>query len=332
MPIDVHAHYVPQQVLTALQRAGDRYGVHVVAAPGCAACVRFDYGVQVRPFLPGLLQSPQERSERMHAIGIDRQVLSLWCDIFGYRMRGEQAVAWHRLLNDSLAAVCAAHPRDFSWLASGPLPDAAAAARELERAVKQGNAVGAVIAAEVDGANPGDLPLEEYWAAAVELDVPVFIHPAQPVALARTERHALSQVAQYTFDTTLAIGSLIGAGVLDRFPRLRLLLAHGGGLLPWLCGRFDGMHARMDPPQQRWTGAHPPSQYLQRLWYDTIVHDPAALGFLAAKVGVERLVLGSDDPFPPMDRDPLASLRCAQLTPPQIERIAEANPRSLFRL
>ena len=332
MPIDVHAHYVPSGVLATLERAGDRYGVRVVAPPGCAACVRFDYGVQVRPFLPGLLQSPLERSERMHAIGIDRQILSLWCDIFGYRLRGAQAGAWHRLLNDALGAVCASHPRDFSWLASGPLPDAAAAARELEHAVKQGNAVGAVIAAEIDGANPGDCPLDEFWAAAVELDVPVFIHPAQPVALARTERHALSQVAQYTFDTTLAVGSLIGAGVLDRFPRLRILLAHGGGLLPWLTGRFDVMHERMDRTQQGWSGAQPPSAYLQRLWYDTIVHDPAALSFLAAKVGIERLVLGSDDPFPPMDRDPLASLRRAQLSPSQVERIAEANPRHLFRL
>ncbi len=332
MPIDAHAHYVPRPILDALEREGKRYGVEVIAPAGRAPCVRFEYGMQIRPFFEGLLQSPAQRVERMHAIGIDRQILALWCDIFGYRLRGEKASAWHRLMNDALAGVCAAHPQSFSWLASGPLPDAAGAARELERAVRQGNAVGAIIAANVDGINPGDLPLDEFWAAAVELDVPVFIHPTQPVALPRSERHALSQVVQYTFDTTLAIGSLIGSGVLDRHPRLRILLSHGGGQLAWLIGRFDVMYARMDRAQQHWNAAQPPSAYLERLWYDTILHDAAALRYLAQKVDVGRMVLGSDDPFPPMDKDPLASLSAAGFSPGEVERIAETNPRRLFRL
>lgn len=332
MPIDVHAHYVPRKILDTLEREGKRYGIDLVELPGiCQRCLQFDYGLKIRPFFPGLVQTPAERIDAMHAMGVDRQLLSLWCDIFGYRLRGEQAIAWHRLMNDSLAELAHAHPEGFSWLASGPLPDAAAAARELERAVRSGGAVGAIIAANIDGVNLGDLPLHEYWAAAAELGVPIFIHPAQAVPLPRTEHHGLATTVQYTFDTTLAIGSLIGAGVLDRYPQLDFLLAHGGGLLPWLSGRFDIMYARMDHAQQHYVAKAPPSAYLRRLWYDTILHEAEALRYLARRVGVERLVLGTDDPFPPMDKDPLGSLRNAGFDAGGIARIADVNPRALFR-
>ena len=333
MPIDAHAHYVPRQILDTLERESKRYGVEIVAPPpACQRCLHFEYGMQIRPFFPGLLHTPEERIDAMRKIGIDRQILALWCDIFGYRLAGEKALSWHRLMNDSLSGVCRAYPGSFSWLASGPLPDAAAAARELERAVKKEGAVGAIIAANIDGVNPGDLPLDEFWAAAVELDVPVFIHPTQPVALPRTERHALATVAQYTFDTTLAIGSLIGSGMLDRFPRLRIMLSHGGGQLTWLIGRFDVMFERMDRHHQQCVAEQAPSAYLEHLWYDTILHDGAALRYLASRVGIGRMVLGSDDPFPPMDKDPLATLRGAGFNPDEIDCIAERNPRQLFRV
>src|SRR3989442_1359603 len=97
----------------------------------------------------------------------------------------------------------ARHGGHFSILASGYLPDAARAARELEHAVKQLGAVGAVAATNVEGANLGELPLDEYWAAAVALGVPVFLHPVQPTATPRTRRFAMTQVVQYTVDTTL---------------------------------------------------------------------------------------------------------------------------------
>jgi aminocarboxymuconate-semialdehyde decarboxylase len=125
---------------------------------------------------------------------------------------------------------------------------------------------------------------------------------------------------------------LIGAGVLDRYPRLDLLLAHGGGLLPWLSGRFDIMYERMDRAQQSYAAQGPPSTYLERLWYDTIVHEAEALRYLARRVGVARMLLGTDDPFPPMDKDPLGSLRSAGFDATDIARIADANPRALFRL
>ncbi len=331
MPIDVHAHYVPPKILDVLEREGARYGASVLEhPPTCQKCLRFDHGLQVRPFFAKLVEPVGQRIESMQRTGIDRQVLSAWADIFGYGLPGLKGEAWHRLLNDLLCEFSEANPASFSWLASGALPDAARAARELDRAVKQG-AVGAVLATNVEGVNLGELALDEYWSAAVALDVPVFLHPAQPAPAPRTGRFALNQIVQYTFDTTLCAGSLISSGVLDRFPKLRLILSHGGGALPYLIGRFDVMHERADKAQGI-VAAAKPSAYLRRMWYDSIVHDPQALRYLAERVGTERIVLGSDDSFPPADHDPLASLRAAGFGAADLKKITEENPRGLFRL
>ncbi len=332
MPIDVHAHYLPRRTLDALAKEGSRYGVSLIdQEPGCQ-CLRFDHGLRCRPFFTKLIEEPARRIDSMRSSGIDRQVLSGWTDVFGYGLNAAKGVAWHRLMNESLAALCHGEPANFSMLASGHLPDAAAAARELHYAVKELGALGGIASCNVEGTNLGELALDEYWAAAVELGVPVFLHPAQPLPAARTKAFALNQVAQYTFDTTLAVGSLIWSGVLDRFPTLTLILSHGGGTFPALAGRFDCMHARSNHATTGIASAQAPSTYLMRMYYDSILHDPLALRQLAGKVGVDRIVIGSDDSFPPADRDPLGTLNAAGFNSAQIQRIAELNPRELFRL
>lgn len=118
--------------------------------------------------------------------------------------------------------------------------------------------------------------------------------------------------------------------MLDRFPRLTLILSHGGGALPYLLGRFDLMHGRMDPSQGN-VAAHPPSAYARRLVYDSIVHAPKPLRFLADSVGLDRVVLGTDYSFPPAALDPLASLKAAGFSAADIEAVAERNPRACFK-
>jgi aminocarboxymuconate-semialdehyde decarboxylase len=332
MPIDVHAHYVPPELIARLQREGSRYGISVVETEPACHALHFGYGVRLRPFFAKLIEEPTRRMAGMAAAGIDRQVLSTWTDMHGHGLDAEQGTAWHRRLNESLGAFAQRHGSHFSILASGYLPDAARAARELEFAVKELGAVGAVAATNVEGTNLGELPLDEYWAAAVQLGVPVFLHPVQPNPTPRTRKFALNTIVQYTMDSTLAVGSLIGAGVLDRFPALNLILSHGGGAVPYLIGRFDIMFARSDHAGAGITAASPPSAYLGRFHYDTILHDAPALRYLAGRVGVERLVIGSDDGFPPADHAPLASLRAAGFSADEVHRIGETNPRRLFRL
>lgn len=330
MAIDVHAHFVPPAILDALRRRGSQLGISLVEkAPG-SSCCRFDYGLEVRPFFSGLLDLDRRFSE-MERQRIQRQILSLWTDIFGYGMDARKGNAWHRIMNDSLAELCAAHPDRLSWMASGALPDAAGAARELERSVRQG-AVGAIVAANIEGTNLGEAVLDEYWASCEELDVPVFVHPALPQAPPRTGKFGLNQICAYTMDTTLAVGSMIMSGTLDRFSRLRLLLAHGGGSLPYLIGRFDRVHEAMDRRQTGNEAASRPSAYLHRFLYDSLLHEPEALRFLQTLVGTERILLGGDAPFPPGDPDPLGSLEKAGLEARAITAITVTNPKREFRV
>jgi aminocarboxymuconate-semialdehyde decarboxylase len=333
MPIDVHAHYVPPSILEAVEaRAGD-FGLSVVRRPpSCTCAFHFNYGLKVRPFFPKLVEPVGERIEAIAKQGIDRQVLSSWADIFAYGLPREQAQSWHRFLNQHLTNLCSAYPDRFSMLASVPLPYAEEAAAELEYAVKELGAVGAVVAANVEGTNLGEVNLDAFWRTATELDIGVFIHPVQAQPNPRSAKFGLSQIVQYTVDTTLCVGSLIGTGVLDRFPTLRLLLSHGGGTFPYLTGRFDCMHERMNRADQKDVAKHAPSAYLRRFYYDTILHDPSILRWLADRVSIERIALGSDYSFPPADLDPLATVQAAGFSAAEIRVIAEDNPRKLFPL
>jgi aminocarboxymuconate-semialdehyde decarboxylase len=330
MAIDVHAHFVPPGILETLSSKGRDFGVELVETePGCHCC-RFEGGQTIRPFFDGLLDVDARLAD-MDRQGIERQILTLWTDIFGYGLPAAKGRDWHVVMNDCLARLAEAHDARFSWMGSVPLQDAALAAAELERTMAQG-ALGVIVSANVEERNLGECELDEFWAACVARRAPVFIHPTQAAPPPRTRRFSLAQICGYTYDTTLTVGSMISAGVIDRYPGLELILSHGGGALPYLIGRFDRMHAAADGSVTGNVAARPPSDYLSAFHYDTILHDGAALRFLRDRVGVDRMLLGSDVPFPPGDPDPLSTLRGAEFSQHEIDRIAEANPRALFRI
>lgn len=330
MAIDVHAHFVPPDVLQTLADRGGDFGIDLVETePGCHCC-RFETGMQIRPFFDAILNVDARLAE-MDRQGIDRAVLTLWTDIFGTDLLADKAAAWHRVLNDSLIRLCDAHRTRFAWMASVPMQDATLAAQELERAMGAG-AAGAIVAAHVDNENLGDCPLDEFWAACVAFDAPVFIHPAQPIAPPRAGKYALNQICAYTYDTTLTVGSMISAGVFDRHPGLELILSHGGGTLPWLIGRFDRMYNAGNRQALGTVADEPPSAYLDRFYYDTILHHGPALRYLRDLVGIEKMLLGTDLPFPPGDPDPLKTLRDARFSDAEIRRIAIENPKALLGL
>ena len=328
MTIDMHAHLVPPAVLEALEKEPSRYGVHLKEAAAGGRCVCFDHGLIIRPFFHRLLDL-EERWAEMDRQGVDRQVLSVWADLFGYSMPAAKAAVWHRLLNDRLCEVAQKYPERLSMMASVPLQDARLAATELEYGVKQCGAVAGVVAASVDNTNLGDADLDDFWAAAVELDVPLFIHPTQPTPAPRTGKYGLNVTVQYIYDSTVTVGSLILSGVLDRFPGLRLILSHGGGFFPYQVGRFDRMYrneAALATPSQ------PPSAYLGRFWYDTILHSAAALTYLRDLVGSDRLLLGTDYPFPVDDPTPMQTLADAGCLKEQVDHISGGNASGLFKL
>jgi len=327
MPIDMHAHYVPPKILSVLEQEPARYGVRLEAGMG-GQCVHFDGGPLIRPFHPRLFDL-DARWEAMAREGIDRQILSVWADIFGYSLPAEEGARWHRLLNESLCEVTRQHDRRLSALASAPLQDARRAARELEYGIKQCGAVGGTIAANVNDVNLGEATLDEFWAAAVELNAPLLIHPTQPALPARTRQHSMLQVVQFIYDTTATVGSLIFNGVLDRFPGLTLILPHGGGFFPYQLGRFDRVYRNLEAPT---VPARPPSAYRRHFFYDTILYHPPALQYLRELVGSDRLLLGTDYPFPVEEQAPLALLEQTGCTEAEIAQIGGDTCQRLFNL
>jgi aminocarboxymuconate-semialdehyde decarboxylase len=330
VPIDIHAHYIPPELITAIGDRGAEIGVRLrTTNDGQPPAVAFDYGFEVRPFFPQLVEPVEQRRASLDRQGLDRQFVATWPDIYGYGLPREACAAWHRMLNDTLAAWCKKHLDRFSFVASLPLINSDDAAAELDRAAGLG-AVAAMVAANVEGVNIGECQLDGLWARSEARGLPIILHPVFVERSARAARFGLTQIAQYTFDTTLGVGSLIFSGVLDRFPALNLVLSHGGGTFPYLLGRFDVMHERMPRAAQGDVAKMPPSAYASRIAYDTILHSPKALRFLADTVGVGQLMLGTDESFPPADRDPLTSLKQAGFSATEIQMIVQTNPHRIF--
>jgi len=327
--IDMHAHYVPPRILDVLERDAAPYGVQVHHAEGGGRCLHFGYGVTLRPFHPQLLDL-DDRWRFMDAQGVDRQILSVWTDLCGYGLEAAPAARWHRLLNEALSEVTQQYPQRLAALASVPLQDPARAAAELAYSVRQCGAVGGVIGTNIEGHNLDAPALDEFWSAAVELQVPVFLHPVEPRLPARVQQYYLHALTYYLYDTTATIGAMLFSGVLDRFPDLKLILSHGGGFFPYHAGRFDIIYTNL--PQTRAHLAQPPSAYLRRLYYDTIVHHPTALQFLCTMVGSDRLLLGTDYPFPVADPDPVQLYTQAGFSAADSAAMAGGNAQALFRL
>jgi aminocarboxymuconate-semialdehyde decarboxylase len=326
--IDAHAHLVPAAVLDAVRRHGAAMGVQLAGTP---PALHFADGTRLRPFFPKLAEAEPDRLASMAGTGIARQLLSAWTDMFGFGLPPAEATAWHRCMNDGFAELCRRRPENFSFLASAALQDPIAAAAEIRRAVREDGAVGAAAPANFAGTNIGELELDPFWAAVEETGLPVLVHPVDLSPGPRVRRWGMAQVVSYTMDTTLAAGSLIHSGVLDRFPGLRVFLPHGGGAFVWLSGRFDCMAGRV-PPEMRGAAERPPSRYIDRFLFDSITHDPALLRALVGVVGAERVLLGTDDSFPPADRDPLGTLAAAALPADQAALIAGGNARAVFGL
>jgi aminocarboxymuconate-semialdehyde decarboxylase len=329
VPIDVHAHYIPRQLIAAIKGEGSDIGVRLAPADGGREALAFDYGFKVRPFFPRLVEPVADRHKWMDEQRIDHQIVGTWPDVFGYGLPREHCIAWHRMLNDTLAEWTADHAARFSWISSVPLIDAEAAAAELQRTFDRG-AVGVIVSSNVENTNLGEVPLDPFWRKAEALGAPVLIHPVNVGPAPRAAKFALAQIALYTYDTTLGVGSVLMAGVMDRFPKLKLLWSHGGGAYPYLAGRFDVMHRRMDRSAQGNVACRPPSAYARDMAYDSIVHAPKALRFLIEVAGIDNVLLGTDYSFPPADMEPLALLRAAGLSEADTRAISETNPRRMF--
>ena len=238
----------------------------------------------------------------------------------------ERALTIAQTHNDSVATLAARQPERFVGMASVPLQAPALAARELERAHELG-LVGVMISPSIQGQALDEPTFEVFWDAAEALNALVFIHPFDAAPSGLLARYNLGNLVGNLIDTGLAAAAIICGGVLDRHPRLRVLLAHAGGTLPAILGRIDDGFQRF--PEMRSRLARRPSTYLSQLWLDTIAFNPPLLRSLIAQYGADRFVVGSDYPVggPP---HPVADVQTLGLSSAEESAILRLNALALL--
>jgi aminocarboxymuconate-semialdehyde decarboxylase len=234
-----------------------------------------------------------------------------------------------RINNDALATACARHPDRFVPLASVPLQDPPAAARELERAAQLGLR-GVEIPPNVCGQGLDEPQFEVFWEAAEGLQMVVCIHPFDAAPQGMLARYGLGNLVGNPYDTGLAAALLIYGGVLERHPALRVVLYHGGGAFPSLVGRLD-MGYRVYPECQA-AIPRPPSTYVNQFAFDIIAFRQDMLRYMINTYGAERLVVGSDYPLPAGLAHPVAEVKALGLDPETENAVLGGNASRLLRL
>lgn len=311
MKIDLHAHILPEKWPDLAERYGYPGFIRLDHHAPCRA--KMMVGDREFRVIEDNCWSPARRIEDCNRCGVTMQVLSTVPVMFSYWVRPADGLDLSRMLNDHIAGVVAEHPARFEGLGTLPMQDADLAVKELERCVtprgRGGLGLrGVEIGTNVNGLNLNEPALRPVFAAAEALGAAVFVHPWEVLGRERMEKYWSPWLVGMPAETCLAICSMIFGGVFDRFPRLRVCFAHGGGSFPATLGRIDhGFHARPDlcaidnqraprdyMARTRADGAIEPA----RFYVDSLTHDADALRQLIRIFSDQRIALGSDYPFP----------------------------------
>ena len=272
------------------------------------------------------------RLKQMDAMGTDLEVLSVGTEQHFPWAEYELAEEVAQLQNETLTEVCAAHPDRFVPLGVVSLQHPQLAASQLENSVKNLDHRGCMITGNIMGQELSDSKFHPFWAKAEELDVVVFIHPRVPRGgNPRLQgRGFLTNMIGNPLETTTALAHLIYEGTLDRFPGIKIAAAHGGGYLGSYIGRFDHGHNSQDRGG-RGLEKKKPSEYLDMLYFDTLVYGTENLAHLIKEVGVSQLMLGTDHDFGMTNRNAVAHLLSVEgLSEEDVENILHGTAKKLF--
>jgi aminocarboxymuconate-semialdehyde decarboxylase len=315
MKIDLHTHILPHDWPDLDAKYGYPGFVRLDHYKPC--CARMMMGDRVFREITDNAWNPERRIEECDRDGVSMQVLSTVPVMFSYWAKPADALDLSRRLNDHIAEVVRDHPKRFAGLGTIPMQDPDLAAGELERCVRELGLHGAQIGTHVD-ANPhsgridtlnfDNAFLQPVWSAAEQLAAAIFIHPWDMLGKERMPKYWLPWLIGMPAETSLAICSMIFGGVFERFPKLRVAFAHGGGAFPFTIGRIEhAFHVR--PDLVATDNNTNPRKYLARVdefektiparfYVDSLVQDSDALKMLLKLFGAQRVAFGSDYPFP----------------------------------
>jgi aminocarboxymuconate-semialdehyde decarboxylase len=324
--IDAHAHILAEETMALMRKEAPKIGPRIERIDDDFAVLEVA-GSRYRPFPRGGWDMLRRLSD-MDAAGIDMQLVSNTPQTFLYNQDPSLTAAMATLQNDQIAKTVAASPKRLMGLATLPMQAPAVAADELRRAIRSLGLKGAQIGSNVNGRNLDDPGLEPLWAAANELGAFIMVHPTQVAGAERLGAYYLTNLIGNPLDTTIAAACLVFGGVIERHPCIKFLMVHGGGFVPYQAGRFrHGWHVR---PEPRATLKAPPDDSLNRLYFDTIVHDQSVLRFLVSSAGASRVLLGSDYPFDMGSLDGVHQVRALPLSEPDKATILGGAAQALL--
>jgi aminocarboxymuconate-semialdehyde decarboxylase len=312
--VDVHAHAVPRELLTA-----PRSGSESSLLPELGPDHRLRFGARWTSPAPAALTDVPARLAEMDRTGVDVQVVSPWIELSPDELEPAGRAAFLRLLNDGMAELAANRPDRLRALALVDRHDPASAAAELVRTAPHPGVVGVELAAGGSTEPLHDPAWDRLWAAASERGSFILLHPWRAGSPAGISGLRLGDIVDNPAQSTAVVGAMVLAGVFDRFPDLRICVVHGGGFLPYQAGRFDAI-TRLEGER-----GPAPGSVLRRLYYDSLTHSPEALSLLVGFAGSDRVLLGSDFPFPTGDAAAVRAVESAPLTPADRAAVLGAN-------
>ena len=290
--IDTHTHVLTQETAALLTKEGAKVTI-TPDADGANATLDVT-GTVYRPFPRGGYDLEQ-RLRDMDAAHVDVQVLSATPQTYLYGIEPARELVTAAIQNDQMAKHVAAHPDRFAAIATLPMQAPDKAADELRRAMTKLGLKGTMFASNIMGKNLDDPSFAPVWATAEELGAFVFIHPNNIAGADRMKSYYLNNLIGNPLDTTIAAACLIFGGVMDRHPKLKVCLAHGGGFTPYQAARWE--HGWAVRPEPKKNVPEQPENIAQRFYYDTVLHSAKVLEFMIGHVGEDRVLLGSDYPY-----------------------------------
>lgn len=324
--IDIHAHFTPKLIF-------ERYDAHAAQFPG-VKLLRDDKGARMqfpgteatRPIMPRLSDLADRRAW-MDKNGIDHQLVGGWLDSFGYELPAKEGLAWSRFLNDCMWDQLRDEPR-FTPLATVPLQDGKLAAEALGEAMAKGfgGVMIGTLPKGLGGGNLDDPSLDPFWDTASQLGAAVYLHPMFVCGEPRLNDYDLVNAIGRLVDTSIAVSRLLYSGHLLKFTGMKFILSHGGGALPYALGRLARNH------QASQGKVADPRKGFATLYFDSCVFDVDSLEYLAHKAGAQRVMLGSDAPFPIGDPEPKKVIANADFTDAQKNDMLSATAQSVFRV
>jgi aminocarboxymuconate-semialdehyde decarboxylase len=309
LKIDTHAHILPRDWPNLAEKYGDdRFPVIVHTDDRHRI---YKDGKFFREIWPNTWD-PELRIADYAKFGVQVQVISTVPVLFSYWAKASQAQELHRHLNDHTAEICRSHPRHYAGIGTVPLQSPTLAIQELQRCVEQLGLSGVQIGSHVENWNLDAPELFPFFEAAADLGAAILVHPWDMMGRETMPKYWLPWLVGMPAEQSRAACCLILGGVLERLPDLRVCLAHGGGSFPYTIGRIE--HGfRMRPDLVATDNARSPREYFDRLFFDSCVHDPQALRYLVDVAGIDRVMLGTDYPFPLGEQEPGSGIAALKL-------------------